>query len=84
MSEFQFLSFHVSFNVSQRRLCVTCRMEFCLRLTTDGAIDHLGENERHLLRTDRDLVPTCKVFVRKCCVVLGFVLYAQEYGTAIF
>ena len=59
-------------------------MEFCLRLTTDGAIDHLGENERHLLRTDIDLVPTCKVFVRKCCVVLGFVLYAQEYGTAIF
>ena len=31
-------------------------------------------SERHLVGTDRDLIPTCKAFLmRCCCVVLGFV-----------
>ena len=41
-------------------------------IITDGAIDHSGGNERHLLRTDRDLVQLRKAFVRKCswlCII---------------
>ena len=44
-----------------------------MQLTKDGVFDNSGGNERHRLRTDRYPVPTCKVFVRKCCVVLGCV-----------
>ena len=44
------------------------------KLENGIAIDHSGGNECHLLGMDRDLVPTCKRFVRKCCcVVIGFV-----------
>ena len=35
--------------ISQRGLCVSCRRKLFLRLTADGAIDHSGGNERHLL-----------------------------------
>ena len=45
-----------------------------LRHTTDNAIAHSGGNERQLLGVDRDLVPTCKVFVRNV-VLLFFDLY---------
>ena len=31
-----------------------------LKITVDGAIDHLGGNEPHLLEIDRDLVPKRK------------------------
>ena len=51
----------------RERKCVTCRKELFLKHTGDGAIDHSGGNESHLLGTDRDLVPPCKALVRKGC-----------------
>ena len=44
------------------------------KLTTYGAIDRSGRNERQLLGLDQDEVPTSKVFVRKV-VVLFLALY---------
>ena len=37
--------------------------------TTDGTIGHSGGNDRRLVVTDRDPVPTCKVFVKSVFVL---------------
>ena len=41
-----------------------------LRLTTDGATDHSGGDERYLLVMDRDPVPMCITSVMCCCYVV--------------
>ena len=47
--------------------CVICRRKLFLRHTTDATIVIREEmSERHLLGLDRNSVPTCKAFVRKC------------------
>ena len=46
-----------------------------MRHTSDGTVGHSGRNsERHLVGTDRNPVPTCKVYVRSV-VVLFLALY---------
>ena len=49
---------------------MTCRRKTFLKRTTDGTIGYSGGNDRHLVETDRDPVPT---FKECCCVFLGFV-----------
>ena len=53
---------------------MSCTRKPFLKFTKDNPIDHLGENERHLLGTDRDLVLTYKWFVRSF-VMLFLALY---------
>ena len=50
-----------------------CRKKPFLKLTTDGTIDHSGEDESRVLGTDRDSPPLCIALIRKCYVNLGFV-----------
>ena len=55
-------------------MCVTCRKNPFLKLTTDGVTDHSERNELHLFEKDQDPVPTCIEFVRRCCnAALGFI-----------
>ena len=46
---------------------MSCRKPF-LKLTTDDAIDHSGD-ERHLLGKDQDPVPMCIAFSNKTTLV---------------
>ena len=57
--------------------CVTCRKKPFLRHASDGTIGHSGGNEGHVVETDRDPVPTCKVFVR--IIVEVFVALNRVY-----
>ena len=50
---------------------MSCRRKPFLRPTTDGAINHSRGNERRLLGTDRDPVPSC-MCVCVCCKELLF------------
>ena len=56
---------------------MTRRRKIFLKLIKNGAIDHSGGNELHLLGKNLDQFPKCIAFAR-CFVVLGFVMCVEE------